>query len=90
VLGRIAPDDPVTPVRPRRWKLIHDRGHQLPGVVTAHGDDVAPSGRQIGEHREVVVELVRRSRGLLHQRGADRAAGQIQEHPAATQFDHPR
>jgi hypothetical protein len=86
---RIRRDDPLTLSRLPRRELIDDRGNHLAGVASAHGDDVAPTRGQVGEHRHVVVDLVGRGRGLRDQGGADRAARQIQEHAAATEFDHP-
>ena len=89
VVGRIRCDGPLAPGRLPRRELLDDRGNHLAGVATAHGDDVAPMRGQVGKHRQVVVDLVGRGRGLLDQRGADRAARQIQAHAAATEFDHP-
>lgn len=89
VVGRIRYDGPLTPGRRPRRELIDDRGNRLAGGATAHGDDVAPTRGQVGKHRQVVVDLVGCGRSLLDQRGADRTAGQIQEHAAPTQFDHP-
>jgi hypothetical protein len=89
VVGRIWHDQPLPFLGLLRRELLDERGNHLAGVATAHGDDVAPTRGQVGEHRQVVVDLVGRGRGLLDQRGADRAARQIQEHSAATEFDHP-
>jgi hypothetical protein len=89
VVGRIGDDHPLACGRTSRGKLIDQRGHDLRGVVPAHGDDVAPPWGQVGEHRKVVVELVRHGTCLLDERGADGAFGQIQKHLTATQLDHP-
>lgn len=73
MFGWIRHDQPLAFLGVLRRELLDDRRNRLGGVATAHGDDVAPTRGEVGEHRDVVVDLVPSGRGLLDQGGADRS-----------------
>lgn len=80
-------DDPAW--RAGRGQLgVEDADHAV-GVRTAYADPVDPPGGQVGEDRDLAVQLVAYGRGLLGRRPGG-AARQRQADVAATQLDHPR